>query len=71
MLLLLLCYDIVATFVDICYVCIITRSKQQLPNNKKTNLVEYLTQSVCFNHWSITELTQNQPSEIAIIRCMF
>ena len=37
----------------------------QLPNEPKIDCVMYLTQSVCFDHWSVTECNPNQLINIA------
>ena len=37
----------------------------KLLNLPKIHIVKYLTQSVCFNHWSNIKCTPNQLSKIA------
>ena len=36
----------------------------------KTDSVKYLSQSLCFKHWYINDLHQNQPSKIANTECL-
>ena len=41
-----------------------------IPNAPQINLVNYLTDSVWLNHWSIIECSQNQLSKIANRECL-
>ena len=42
----------------------------QLPNEPKIDSLKYLTHSVYFNHWSITECEPNPISKEANTKCL-